>query len=53
MSLDRVGVGINGCGRIADLQCFGSREHPRARIATVCDTDEALAGELAVAQIEG
>ena len=34
-----VGIGMLGCGRIADLQCLGYLEHPRAKIAAVCDLD--------------
>lgn len=40
---ESIGVGIIGCGRIADLQCLGYLEHPRARICAVCDIDEGLA----------
>jgi predicted dehydrogenase len=40
---DEIGIGIVGCGRIADLQCLGYLEHPRARIRAVCDLDEELA----------
>jgi predicted dehydrogenase len=39
----RIRIGIVGCGRIADLQCLGYRDHPRAEIAAVCDVDEARA----------
>lgn len=39
----RVRVGFLGLGRIADLQCLGYLEHPRAEIAAVCDLDESLA----------
>jgi predicted dehydrogenase len=42
-ALDRVRVGFVGCGRIADLECLGYREHPRAEIVAVCDADRALA----------
>ena len=38
-----IGVGILGCGRIADLQCLGYLEHPSAEIVAVCDVDDALA----------
>ena len=41
--MKRVGIGMLGCGRIADLQCLGYLEHPRARIVAVCDRDEDLA----------
>ncbi len=40
---DKVGIGIVGCGRIADLQCLGYLAHPRAEIVAVCDVDEDLA----------
>jgi predicted dehydrogenase len=40
---DRLGIGFIGCGRIADLQCLGYLDHPRASIVAVCDTDAALA----------
>jgi predicted dehydrogenase len=42
-------VAIVGCGRIADLQCLGYLEHPRARIHAVCDVDEGLARSRAAA----
>jgi predicted dehydrogenase len=38
-----IGVGILGCGRIADLQCLGYLDDPRAEIRAVCDLDAALA----------
>jgi predicted dehydrogenase len=44
-----VRVGFLGCGRIADLQCLGYLEHPRARIHAVCDLDAALARARAAA----
>ena len=34
---ERIRVGFIGCGRIADLQCLGYLEHPRAEIVAVCD----------------
>ena len=47
MDEPRLRIGIIGCGRIADLQCLGSLEHPRARIVAVCDTDGVLAARRA------
>ena len=47
MGLERVRVGLVGVGRIADLQCLGYLEHPRAEIAAVCDLDEGRARERA------
>jgi predicted dehydrogenase len=42
--LERVRVGIIGCGRIAALQVLGYRDHPRAELTAVCDRDaDALA----------
>ncbi|MCX5740856.1 MAG: Gfo/Idh/MocA family oxidoreductase, partial [Proteobacteria bacterium] len=38
-----VGIGLLGCGRIADLQCLGYRDRADARIVAVCDRDEGLA----------
>ena len=49
MARERIRIGIIGCGRIADLQCLGYLEHPRAEIAAVCDVDEALARRRAAA----
>lgn len=40
--LDRVHVGIIGCGRIATLQVLGYLDHPRAEVTAVCDRDEHL-----------
>jgi predicted dehydrogenase len=40
---DLLRVGFLGCGRIADLQCRGYLDHPRARLHAVCDLDPALA----------
>ena len=44
---DRVRVGFLGCGRIADLQCLGYRDHPHAEIRAVCDVDPELAARRA------
>jgi predicted dehydrogenase len=44
-TLERVRVGIIGCGRISTLQALGYLDHPDAEIAAVCDRDEALATE--------
>jgi predicted dehydrogenase len=41
--MERVRVAILGCGRIADLQCLGYLDHPRAELHAVCDRDEARA----------
>jgi len=38
-----VGIGIVGCGRIADLQCQGYLGNPAARIVATCDVDGELA----------
>jgi predicted dehydrogenase len=40
-------VAIVGCGRIADLQCLGYLDHPRARIVATCDSNAALAAQRA------
>ncbi len=40
--LERVGVGIIGCGRISTLQVLGYLDHPRAEVVAVCDRDAAL-----------
>jgi predicted dehydrogenase len=37
--LERVHVGIIGCGRISGLHALGYRDHPRAEIVAVCDHD--------------
>jgi predicted dehydrogenase len=41
--LQRVHVGIIGCGRISTLQVLGYLDHPRAAVHAVCDRDQALA----------
>ncbi len=41
--LDRVRIGIIGCGRIADLNIQGYLDHPRCDLVAVCDLNEALA----------
>jgi predicted dehydrogenase len=43
MAREPVRVGFLGVGRIADLQCLGYLDHPRARIVAVCDVDESIA----------
>jgi predicted dehydrogenase len=40
--LERMHVGLIGCGRIASLQVLGYRDHPRAELTAICDNDEAL-----------
>jgi predicted dehydrogenase len=47
VSAAKLRVALLGCGRIADLQCLGYREHARAELLAVCDLDEALARERA------
>ena len=41
--MDKINVGIIGCGRISDLHVPGYRRSPQARITAVCDTDRELA----------
>jgi predicted dehydrogenase len=43
MGSEPVRIGFLGVGRIADLQCLGYLDHPRAEISAVCDRDEARA----------
>ena len=41
--MDRIGIGIIGCGRIADMAYEGYRRLPGVRVAAVCDADEKTA----------
>jgi len=41
--MEKIGIGIIGCGRIADMAYEGYRNIPGVRIAAVCDSDEATA----------
>lgn len=41
--METIGIGIIGCGRIADMAHEGYRRIPGVRIAAVCDSDEATA----------
>ena len=41
--MERVKIGIIGCGRISDLHARGYMESEKAEIYAVCDTDEELA----------
>jgi len=40
--VERVHVGLIGCGRIASLQVLGYLDHPRAELTAVCDSNEAV-----------
>lgn len=40
--MDRLGVALIGCGRIADLQVLGYLDHPKAELRAVCDRDADL-----------
>ncbi len=40
-------IGFLGCGRIADLQSLGYREHPHAEIVAVCDANPEAAARRA------
>jgi predicted dehydrogenase len=44
---DTLGIGVVGCGRIADLQVKGYLEHPRARVVALFDPDAERAGRAA------
>ncbi|MBZ0272894.1 Gfo/Idh/MocA family oxidoreductase [bacterium] len=39
---ETLGIGIVGCGRIADMHVPGYRRRADARVVAICDTDEAL-----------
>jgi predicted dehydrogenase len=41
--LDRVRMGIIGCGRISDLNILGYLDHPKCELVAVCDISEDLA----------
>jgi predicted dehydrogenase len=50
---ERIGIGVLGCGRIADLQVRGYLDHPRAEVVAVCDPDAERAGRAAAAWERG
>jgi len=41
--LERVHLGVIGCGRISTLQIPGYRDHPRSEVVAACDRDAGLA----------
>ncbi len=41
--MDKLNIGIIGCGRISDLHYHGYADNPAARIYAVCDTQEKIA----------
>jgi predicted dehydrogenase len=43
--MDKVRVGIIGCGRISDLHAAGYRADARSRVTAVCDADQTKAME--------
>lgn len=47
--MERVNIGILGCGRISDLHAAGYLADPRAKIAAVCDSAETQARAKAAA----
>lgn len=40
--LEKVHVGLIGCGQISTLHAPGYLEHQRAELTAICDRDEAL-----------
>ncbi len=45
--MDRVRIGLIGCGRITDLQVLGYLDHPGAELLAVCDQNRDLARQRA------